>query len=90
MRASVWIISAALAGGLAACNQDRNHSNEPPARQLGRDARQASEDLQRGAEKAAHEARKAGQEFREGWHEGKKDTPPPPARHSRGEADRQK
>lgn len=54
------------------CNRDK-HSNEPAARQLGRDAYKTSEQIKRGAKEAAQELRKAGKEIRKGWKEAQRD-----------------
>jgi hypothetical protein len=73
-----YCLSLVLIAGLGviSCNRrDTAHREEPPARQLGREAYGASQQIKRGAKEAAHEIRQAGKQFREGWSEGKQEDP---------------
>jgi hypothetical protein len=75
MRRRYWSATILFALALAGCTRDRR--DEPPARELGREAHEAANEAERAANKAAAEAKKAGRELREGWHEAKHDPPPP-------------
>jgi len=66
------IIAVAL--GLGACDRrDSTKRDEPPARQVGREAYNLKQELKREAKEAAKELRKAGKDVREGWNEAKHD-----------------
>jgi hypothetical protein len=70
---STAILLFALA--LAGCADNRR--DEPPARQLGREAHEAANEAELAAKKAAAEAKHAGKELREGWNEAKHDPQSP-------------
>jgi hypothetical protein len=64
----------AVALGLGACDRrDSTRRDEPPARQVGREAYDLKQELKRDAKEAAKELRQAGKEAREGWNEAKQE-----------------
>jgi len=75
MRRHISTATILFALALAGCAD--HHRDEPPARELGREAHEAANEAELAAKKAAAEAKHAGKELREGWNEGKHETPQP-------------
>lgn len=86
MRMTCITVMAAVFA-MTGCNRD---SNEPAARQMGREAYKFKEKSKAAAKELGHELREASREAREGWNEAKRndaghprkneDLPPKPPR----------
>ncbi len=70
-----WVIFPAVAAGiaLAGCNSDRDHKQEPVARQAGRDAYKLKEEGKRAAKELGRDLKNAGKDARQGWQEAERE-----------------